>query len=555
LKGGEKMNIAGLLSALPAPPVIEEKDLFTNEGKKSFPFQMILEEKTEQNTEAELLEKDESSEVDNKEFDSFITKIADMAQEMLTDSEENKEKLEKTTDIFTESEIQQKISDQYDHLEEMNQKAEQLLSKLKTNQADQETLSQVDELLTRKTEIETEITVHTIELAQREGSEFKNQQLPESIESVLQGVFLVKTTESDESISNDQQAQEKGKNVWSEINDIVARNGKTVQNENKSFVNQNDKPMNPLINQFNPIPVELPRNDAEFKQRQNPVHSVMQQMQDVYQKAEQVFTNITDNQKLPKVSSEMLQLLKQWTSMEKQLPGAQSTAVRNPKDSAFDSIWKGLVTAFKNQEQFVTRMPYNVETEVTVTDVSRWLGNVWNTSVEKRVPQSGIPAAMPMSRLEQYMIHLQQNQSPQLTQQSFNQQIESIIQSSRFLTQPTGQNVLSITLNPSNLGEMLVRMTEVDGEMLVKIIVTTPKAKEMLESNMQQLRHMFSPHQVQIERHEGQLNMAQTTEDKENLSEEEREEQQEQPEQEQNSEQPEREFSDYFRNTLLNEEV
>lgn len=555
MKGGEKMNIAGLLSALPAPPGIEEKDLFTNEGKKSFPFQMILEEKTEQNTEAELLEKDESSEVDNKEFDSFITKIADMAQEMLTDSEENKEKLEKTTDIFTESEIQQKISDQYDQLEEMNQKAEQLLSKLKTNQADQETLSQVDELLTRKTEIETEITVHTIELAQREGSEFKNQQLPESIESVLQGVFLVKTTESDESISNDQQAQEKGKNVWSEINDIVARNGKTVQNENKSFVNQNDKPMNPLINQFNPIPVELPRNDAEFKQRQNPVHSVMQQMQDVYQKAEQVFTNITDNQKLPKASSEMLQLLKQWTSMEKQLPGAQSTAVRNPKDSAFDSIWKGLVTAFKNQEQFVTRMPYNVETEVTVTDVSRWLGNVWNTSVEKTVPQSGIPAAMPMSRLEQYMIHLQQNQSPQLTQQSFNQQIESIIQSSRFLTQPTGQNVLSITLNPSNLGEMLVRMTEVDGEMLVKIIVTTPKAKEMLESNMQQLRHMFSPHQVQIERHEGQLNMAQTTEDKENLSEEEREEQQEQPEQEQNSEQPEREFSDYFRNTLLNEEV
>src|SRR5699024_9058327 len=170
------MNIAGLLSALPAPPVIEEKDLFTNEGKKSFPFQMILEEKTEQNTETELLEENESSEVDNKEFDSFITKIADMAQEMLTDSEENEEnkgKLEKTTDIFTEGEIQQKISDQYDHLEEIKQEAEQLLSKLKTNQADQETLSQVDELLTRKTEIETEITVHTIELAQREGSEFK----------------------------------------------------------------------------------------------------------------------------------------------------------------------------------------------------------------------------------------------------------------------------------------------------------------------------------------------------------------------------------------------
>src|SRR5699024_10698520 len=124
------------------------------------------------------------------------------------------------------------------------------------------------------------------------------------------------------------------------------------------------------------------------------------------------------------------------------------------------------------------------------------------------------------------------------------------------LAQPAGQSALSITLNPSNIGEMLVRMTEVDGEMMVKIVVTTSRAKEMLESNMHQLRHMFSPHQVQIERQEAQLNITQKAGDKEGLDEEkEREGQQEQQEQNQNGEQPERDFSDYFRKSLLNEEV
>nr|WP_281349716.1 flagellar hook-length control protein FliK [Ornithinibacillus caprae] len=65
---------------------------------------------------------------------------------------------------------------------------------------------------------------------------------------------------------------------------------------------------------------------------------------------------------------------------------------------------------------------------------------------------------------------------------------------------PNGTNQLSITLRPDNLGEMMVKLTQVNGEMTVKILVSSQAAKEMLESNINQLKTMFSPHQVQIER-------------------------------------------------------
>src|SRR5690625_7091782 len=47
---------------------------------------------------------------------------------------------------------------------------------------------------------------------------------------------------------------------------------------------------------------------------------------------------------------------------------------------------------------------------------------------------------------------------------------------------------------------MMVRLEEVNGEMTAKIIVTTEAAKKALQSNIHQLKNMFSPHQVVIER-------------------------------------------------------
>lgn len=107
----------------------------------------------------------------------------------------------------------------------------------------------------------------------------------------------------------------------------------------------------------------------------------------------------------------------------------------------------------------------------------------------------------PISKLEQYTIYLQ-NQKSDVQGQSQTQlmdQIRQIIQSSRFLKRD-GLTQMTIKLKPAHLGEMMIQLTQINGEMAVKMTVTSQAVKEMLEGNLNQLRHMFSPNQVVIEK-------------------------------------------------------
>src|SRR5690625_5871946 len=133
-----------------------------------------------------------------------------------------------------------------------------------------------------------------------------------------------------------------------------------------------------------------------------------------------------------------------------------------------------------------------------------------------------------MSRVEQYVIYLNTSQtySSQNVDQQLMEKFQRVVKDSRFSATLNGPSQLSLTLHPDNLGELMVRLTHLNGEMTVKIIVTSEATGEMLQSNIHQLKNMFSPQQVIIERQE--LNAQQ--------SQEANEAQQEQPmeEQEQN---------------------
>lgn len=108
-----------------------------------------------------------------------------------------------------------------------------------------------------------------------------------------------------------------------------------------------------------------------------------------------------------------------------------------------------------------------------------------------------------MSKLEQFTIHLarangQQSTSNMSSQQQMIEQLQRIIQSSNFGRANGAQN-LTIQLKPANLGQMTLQFMQIDGQMGVKISVMSQAAREMLESNINQLRHMFQPNQVVIE--------------------------------------------------------
>nr|WP_280922993.1 flagellar hook-length control protein FliK [Virgibacillus litoralis] len=118
-----------------------------------------------------------------------------------------------------------------------------------------------------------------------------------------------------------------------------------------------------------------------------------------------------------------------------------------------------------------------------------------------------------------------------------------------------GTSQLNITLRPENLGDMMVKLTQINGEMTVKIMVTSHAAKEMLESNMHQLRNMFSPQQVVVEKQEVSSQQAQTNQSEQDDQNNSGQEQDQSNHSEQDDQEGEGDFETQFQNILMNEKV
>lgn len=219
-------------------------------------------------------------------------------------------------------------------------------------------------------------------------------------------------------------------------------------------------------------------------------------------------------------------------------------------------IWQELVQRYGQKSNFHSKKVYPLESKVTTNDIIRWLGRALNANfhAEKSINQSlKASANMPIAQVEQFVIHLPNATSSQLPEKALLEQFQRLIDGNKHLLfQPRGQ--LAITLKPENLGEMLIRFTKMNGEMMVKILVTTAVAKEMLEGNMQQLRHMFAPHQVVIERHDANTVVSEPqTPQKE--GENEQDNHKDQPTKEQEQQDEKASFAEFFDEWLMNEKV
>ncbi|MCP8616519.1 flagellar hook-length control protein FliK [Salirhabdus salicampi] len=88
-------------------------------------------------------------------------------------------------------------------------------------------------------------------------------------------------------------------------------------------------------------------------------------------------------------------------------------------------------------------------------------------------------------------------------QQSFIlEQIQKALESSQF---NRSQNQLTIKLKPNHLGDVTLKFTQINNETVVKILVASSSAKELLEGSLTQLKNMFSPHQVVVEKQQDPL--------------------------------------------------
>lgn|SRR5690625_58554 len=219
---------------------------------------------------------------------------------------------------------------------------------------------------------------------------------------------------------------------------------------------------------------------------------------------------IIDEPDVQKHKMKLLQLLKENEEFQKltqrlQIP-RQPIKLTNAK---LQSLWDKLSEAYSRRTSLNNRKMYANEAKVDQRTLTRWLDNVIQEYEGKQQSTQKTEAvikplhiATPMTKVEQLVIFQQNNELR--TSTTFEQQLllkfEEAIRSSQILRANQGPNQLLFHLKPENLGEMMVRLEEVNGEMTAKIIVTTEAAKKALQSNIHQLKNMFSPHQVVIER-------------------------------------------------------
>lgn len=132
------------------------------------------------------------------------------------------------------------------------------------------------------------------------------------------------------------------------------------------------------------------------------------------------------------------------------------------------------------------------------------------------------------------------------------EQFESILSRSKFINSG-GTQKLFIKLNPEHLGALRVELIQKDSMIIARILTSTSVAKDMMESQLNGLKHAFSSQNIQIER----VEIAQQFTSQERTFNREQQQQQErqQPREEQKEQQSNGDFTNSFEEALLNTEA
>lgn len=237
------------------------------------------------------------------------------------------------------------------------------------------------------------------------------------------------------------------------------------------------------------------------------------------------------------IAPKLLQLLEEWTAISDNTNHFIRQPFQQQDEERVNDLWRALLQTYQNRATFNAKQLYPTEAEVTAKDVAKWLKQLLAQQTQVTQPNSSLPQVnitnTPVSNIEHYMLHIHQTNVKSVETQ-FLEQFQQIIRTSQLLTNPNGHQLV-ITLQPENLGDLVVRLTEMNGELTLKIITSSQVTRQMLEANIHELRTMFAPHQVTIERQDIELNHLQQQLEEEFVNEQEQDQSEEQQEQENES--------------------
>lgn len=162
------------------------------------------------------------------------------------------------------------------------------------------------------------------------------------------------------------------------------------------------------------------------------------------------------------------------------------------------------------------------------------LPQVETVKVAKTLPQSSsvdwLPKGMNWSR-PQIDVETVMYASKGSLPENLQARIEAALQKAPFQSGADGSKVFTVRLYPEQLGELVVKLERQNGELVVKLFASNQEAKQLIQSQVQQLQQTLTPHSQNVR---VEVNLTQQALDAKSTM----PDGSEQPEQEQPQEQP-----------------
>src|SRR5699024_3285127 len=177
----------------------------------------------------------------------------------------------------------------------------------------------------------------------------------------------------------------------------------------------------------------------------------------------------------------ILQILNRWAQLQQEAPGLVAEVKERLISEKDSKIWQQLLQTYEKRQSFSKQLIYQTESSISKQDVHRWLEQAFaqygQVASHSQSTSSFHQTMMPMNEIHQFDIHLQATNRVEKISNELITQLTNVIQKSNFI-QGRQMNQLTISLNPENLGNITVRLVEVDGEMTVKLLVTSSLTKK-----------------------------------------------------------------------------
>jgi flagellar hook-length control protein FliK len=208
-------------------------------------------------------------------------------------------------------------------------------------------------------------------------------------------------------------------------------------------------------------------------------------------------------QDLPKMInkdfSEIIKVVKLYELLSKNQDG---TIKNTPLSEMIHQIAQKLEIVVEQHKEttrndYLQKTFHSVEKELQTLQ-STENGQVNNQTTLKLDAAGGMAHFHQMTKPEQLMVMLDTGGKP-ISAEQLIQQFGNILSKSQF-SKIGGTQKLFIKLNPENLGSIRIELIQKDSTIVARIMTTTGAAKDVLESQLQGLKHAFSSQNIPVDR-------------------------------------------------------